>query len=52
MDQNLHPSTFADFEFKHIKENLSAFNEIGSTKNHDREKNITTNNMKGLGLER
>ena len=51
MDTNLHPNTFVDSEFKHIKEKLSALNEIGFTKIHDRQNNIT-NNMKELGLER
>ena len=51
MAENLHPQMFVDFESKLIKQNLSAFTEIGSTKEEDSKKHVTIK-MKELGLER
>ena len=51
MAENLHPQMFVDFESKLIKQNLSAFTEIGSAEEKDSKKHVTMK-MKELGLER
>ena len=51
MAEIMHPRMFVDFESKLIKQNLSAFNNIGSTEEED-SKNHVTIKMKELGFER
>ena len=51
MAEDLHPHMFVDFESKLIKQNLSAFTEIGSTVKGDSEEHVTIK-MKELGFER